>query len=115
MLGDNSKATFNNVEHQSRQFLQYTLGPYLKRIEEAFTLHLLSRADKRAGYYIEFDPAALLMGDSKTSTEIARSEILTGVLTINERRAQLNRPPVAGGDKPFLQITWHRLTPCPHT
>lgn len=103
MLGDNSKATFNNVEHQSRQFLQYTLGPYLKRIEEAFTLHLLSRAERR-DYYIEFDPAALVMADSKTSTEIARSEILTGVLTINERRAQLNRPPVAGGDKPFLQI-----------
>jgi HK97 family phage portal protein len=103
MLGDNSKATFNNVEHQSRQFLQYTLGPYLKRIEESLNLHLLSRAERRS-HYIEFDPAALVMADSKTATEIARSEILTGVLTINERRAQLNRPPVEGGDKPFLQI-----------
>ena len=103
MLGDTSKATFNNMEGYNRQFLQNCLGPMMIRIEQGKNLHLLSRAERKT-HYVEFDPAGLLMADSKTATENARSEILTGVLTINERRKQLNRPRVEGGDKPFLQI-----------
>ena len=41
MIGDLEKATFSNIENQSREFVTYTLGPWMARWEQGLNRALL--------------------------------------------------------------------------
>lgn len=63
MIGDLENATFSNIENLSLQFVNYTLMPWLVRIEKAIKRDLLNKAEKTA-LTIRFNVAGLLRGDS---------------------------------------------------
>ena len=102
-IGDLSKATFSNIEHQAIQFVTDTLSRWCKRIEGRMNTYLLSEADRQAGYYIEFDLNGLLAGDSAARAKLYQSLFMIGAMSPNEVRARENMSPYDGGDRYFMQ------------
>jgi len=68
MLADLDRATFNNIEHMSLEFLTYTMMPWIRRWEQVLNYEIIP-PDERPRYYIEANPAALLRADIKTRYE----------------------------------------------
>jgi len=98
MLMEGGNATYNNSEQYNKQLLQYTLRPYLVRIEQALNTTLLTRKEQNEGYFIEFDVAGLLRGDIKSRGEFYRNMRMIGAMTINEVRRKENLPEIDGAD-----------------
>lgn len=92
------RATNNNIEHQSLEFVMYTMLPWFKRWEENINMQLLTRAERKAGYYIEFKIDALLRGDAKSRAESYARGRQWGWLSVNDIRKLENMSPVANGD-----------------
>lgn len=103
MIGDLEKATFSNIEHQSIDFVKFSLTPWLRRIEQAISLQLFT-AKERSKNYAEFITEGMLRGDTKSRYESYRVAIQSGWLSINEVRQLENMAPVAGGDEHYLQM-----------
>ncbi|MCL2577972.1 MAG: phage portal protein [Defluviitaleaceae bacterium] len=62
MIGDLEKASFNNIEHQSLEFVKYTLDPWLARWESSMKKDLMLPGEK-SRMLIRFDVYGLLRGD----------------------------------------------------
>lgn len=103
MIGDLDKATFSNIEHQSIDFVKFSLTPWLRRIEQAISLQLFS-SKERNKHYAEFATEGMLRGDTKSRYESYRVAIQSGWLSINEVRSLENMSPVQGGDEHYLQM-----------
>lgn len=97
LMARDGDSTFNNTEQQNIHFLQYTLRPYLVRIEQALNSILLTR-DEQKGLYIEFDVNGLLRGDSRSRSEYYRNMRMIGAIKINEVRRLENLPEDPNGD-----------------
>ena len=100
MVGDLSRSTFSNIEHQSIDFVVHTIRPWLVRWEQAITRALLSE-EERTIYYAKFNVDGLMRGDFVTRMNgyaIARQN---GWMSANEIRAleNMNKIPAdQGGD-----------------
>lgn len=97
MLAELDKATNNNIEHQSLEFIKYTLAPYLKRIEQSFAMKLLTPAQRR-NMLIEFDTNGFLRGDFNNRVQGYKSLREMGTLCANEIRAMENLNTIKDGD-----------------
>lgn len=95
MIADLEKATFSNIEHQSLDFVQHTLMPYLTRIEQRFNKCLLS-ADKTR--YFKFNANALLRGAMKDRAEFYGKLVNLGAFSPNDVRELEDMNPREGGD-----------------
>jgi HK97 family phage portal protein len=62
MIGDLEKSSFNNIEQQSLEFVQYTLDPWNVRIEQAVKKDLLLPSE-RTRYFAKLNVDGLLRGD----------------------------------------------------
>jgi len=94
MIGDLKRATFSNIEHQSLEFVTYTLRPWFVRWESAIKLRLLANQPKLKA---EFNADALLRGDFYTRQQGLAIQRQNGVISIDEWRALENRNPLPGG------------------
>jgi len=97
MIGDLERATFSNIEQQSLDFVIYTIGPWLTRIEQRLNMSLLSDAE-RARYYAEHLVAGLLRGDIKARFDAYAVARNWGWMSANDVRELENQNPVDGGD-----------------
>lgn len=79
---DLEKATFTNIEHQSREFLEDAIMPWLVRFEEEANSKLLA-----GDYYSKFSVQAALRGDSQARGDYFQKLLDRGVLTINDVRS----------------------------
>ena len=61
-LNELDHATFSNIEEQSREFVIYTLTPWIARLEQAFNKALLLPSEKKK-YFIKFNLSGLLRGN----------------------------------------------------
>lgn len=104
LVGDLSRSTNNNIEHQSIEFVQNTIRPYCVIIEQAMRKKLLSRKEKEDGYFIEFVMEGILRGDTKSRNESNKIMFDNGVLTRNEWRKRENMNDVSDehGDEYFV-------------
>lgn len=91
------KATFNNVENLGLSFVNYSLIPYLTRIESRIRVGLLSEKDQ-ANHYAKFNAGALLRGDLKGRYESYGKGIQWGILSPNDCRDLEDLNPREGGD-----------------
>ena len=64
----------------------YTMLPWFKRWESAINQQLLTKAERKAGYYMEFNMTALLRGDLKTRAEHYASARTSGYMSVNDIR-----------------------------
>lgn len=82
MLAEMSHSTFSNIEHQTIQFVQYTLRPIVKRFE----VELETKLFPRKGNDVKFVLDGLLRGDTQARTAYYHQAVLDGWLSRNEAR-----------------------------
>lgn len=107
LVNDLEKATFSNIEHQSLDFIIYSLRPWLVRWEQAANRDLLTEQDRADGYFCEFLMDAMLRGDTKARYEAYSSAIQNKWMSANEARIKENMNPREGGDvfeNPAIQV-----------
>ncbi|HEM7896983.1 TPA: phage portal protein [Burkholderia cenocepacia] len=97
MVNELERATFSNIEHQSLQFVIYTLLPWVKRHEQAKTRDLLLPSERKQ-YFIEYNLSGLLRGDQASRYAAYAVGRQWGWLSINDIRRLENMPPVKGGE-----------------
>jgi len=103
MIGDLSRSTFSNIEHQSIDFVVHTIRPWLVRWEQAIARSLLNE-EERTIYYAKFNVDGLMRGDFATRMSgyaIARQN---GWMSANEIRAleDMNKIPAEKGGDLYL-------------
>ncbi len=85
MIGELTRSTNNNIEHQSLEFVKYAILPWSERFEQRLDMTLLSGAD--SDLYCKFALEGLLRGDSKARAEFYRALFAVGALSANDIRA----------------------------
>ena len=113
MVGDLSRATWSNSEQKGREFLSYTLEPWLLGLEGALRRALFSDAE-RGEYLIRFDRDDLTRADLSTRATVINSLIASQTINPNEGREWLGLPPRKGGDE-FLNPNVQSGTTNPET
>lgn len=91
------KMTLNNIEHMGMSFVNYSLVPYMTRIESRIKVGLI-QPDERKKYYAKFNAGALLRGDLKSRYESYGKGIQWGFLSPNDVRELEDMDPRDGGD-----------------
>ncbi|KQM68783.1 phage portal protein [Xylophilus sp. Leaf220] len=97
MLMEMDKASYANTEQANKHFLDYTLMPYLTRIEQALNSCLLDGAERRELYF-QFDVRGLLRGDSTQRAAYYVALRNAGAITQNEIRELEEMATVDGAD-----------------
>lgn len=97
MVGHSEKSTSwgTGIEQQMIGFLTFTLGPWLRRIEQAISKDLLSPAE-RIRYYPKFAIEGLLRADSAGRANFYSSMVNNGIFTRDEVRELEDREPMGG-------------------
>lgn len=85
MIGELSHATFSNIEHQTIQFVQYTLRPIVKRFEVEMETKLFFE-DQQGIFDVKFILDGLLRGDTAARSQYYHNAILDGYMSRNEVR-----------------------------
>ena len=98
MVNDLSDSHYNNIEHTGRQFVTYTLMPWVNRVESEFDCKLLTEKQK-ADHFVDFDPAGLMRGDMAAQAEYYMKMVQSRIMNANEVRKELNLNPYEGGDE----------------
>lgn len=98
LLGDLSRSTFSNIEHQDIEFVKHYLRPTVKMYEQELDRKLLF--DDEAGHLeTKFSLDGLLRGDMAARTAMYQSGIQSGWLSRNEAREMEHLPPKDGLDE----------------
>ncbi|WP_411837035.1 phage portal protein [Paracoccus sp. ME4] len=111
-LFEMSRATWSNYEQAQREFLTGTLRPWITRWQAAYSRCLLT-PDERASLYVEGNPDDMLSVDHAARATAFSQYRSMGVLTGNEVRASMNRPPLPGGDELSNPFTSTGAAPAP--
>lgn len=103
LVGDLERATFSNIEHQSIEFVQHTIRPWLVRWEQEISRSLLSEQE-RLLYFARFNVDGLLRGDFATRTQGYATGRQNGWLSINDirRLEDMNPIPAEKGGEDYL-------------
>lgn len=100
MVADLDKSSFSNIEQQSLEYVQYTLRPWLTRLEQAMFRRLFTEEEKRT-YFIKFNVDGLLRGDYQSRMNGYATARQNGWMSANDIREleNLDRIPAElGGD-----------------
>ena len=100
---DKSSSWASSAEQINQNFLTYSLGPTLKRIEQTIARKLLS-PEEREEYYPIFSVEGLLRADSAGRASFYTALLQNGVMTRNEVRALENLPSIDGADQLTVQL-----------
>jgi len=87
--------TYQNVEMADIEFVRDSVDRYGHPLSEAFTKWLLPR-----GTSLEWDYAGRMRADQKTTAEVLTTYTGAGVLTKDEARAAIGRPPLPEDETP---------------
>ena len=109
MLADLSKSSFNNISEQSREFVQYSLMPYLVMMEAEMDTKLF-RANEIGKVQTKFIVNALLRGTPKDRSEYYRTMLNIGAMSIDEIRKLEELPTIEGGTNHFMQLNMATLS-----
>lgn len=94
-VGDLERATFNNVEQQSQDFVLDVVLPVAQSFESAMERDLLTDEDRRKGVVIRFNLDSILRADFKSRQEGLRIQRDGGALSANEWREIEERNPLS--------------------
>lgn len=103
MVGHNEKSTSfgTGIEQQVIGFLQFTLTPWITRIEQGIIQGLLTPAE-RTRYYPKFDVKALMRADSETRAKFYDTMVKGAMMTPDEARAEEGLPLMGGNASKLL-------------
>ena len=100
MVADLEKSSFSNIEQQSLEYVQYTLRPWLTRLEQAMARRLFTEEEKKT-YFVKFNVDGLLRGDYQSRMNGYATARQNGWMSANDIREleNLDRIPAElGGD-----------------
>ena len=95
--------TYNNVEQQNLMFARHTIQPWVKRIQQEIDKKLIPSFDKPA-VYSRFNLNDLYRGDMDARAGFFTQMLSSGVMSINEVRAEEDKNPIDGGDVHLVQV-----------
>ncbi|QTL03157.1 phage portal protein [Aquabacter sp. L1I39] len=98
MLYDLSRATWSNAEQMGREFLTYTLEPWLRALEGCLRRALFT-PEEFPTHRVAFDRDDLTRASLTERATAINSLISSRVLNPNEGRDWLDLPPRAGGEE----------------
>lgn len=107
LIGDLEKATFSNIEHQSLEFIEHTLRPWLVRWEQELNRKLFAGSE----YFVEHNIDGLLRGDFNTRMQGYASGRQWGWLSVNDIREKENMNPLPGSDGDQYLVPVNMTTP----
>lgn len=81
-LQSTDKMTLNNLESQSREYIQDTLTPWIKRIKNETSRKII----KNPNVFAVHEISALTLGDTKTRTGAFKTHRNMGTMSVNEVR-----------------------------
>lgn len=93
LVQDLEHATYSNIEHQSIDFVQHTLTPWLVRFEQAIMKDLLLEEEQDA-YFPKFNVDGLLRGDYQSRMNGYATGFANGFLCPNDIRRLENMDPI---------------------
>lgn len=99
------RSTNNNIEHQSLEFIMYTMLPYYKRDEGCINAQLLDPQKRMDGYYFERKVDGLLRGDAKSRADAYATGRQWGWLSVNDIRRLENLPGIGPKGDRYLEPT----------
>lgn len=102
MLEEMDRATFNNVEHRSLEFLLYTMVPHVTKWKKEAKRKLVRR-DQRGLLFWDFDLSWLLRGDRKTLHAALAIGRQWGWLSANDCRVALGMNTIGTEGDIYLQ------------
>jgi HK97 family phage portal protein len=106
LVGDLSKGTFNNVEHQGIEFSTNVILPLARVYEAAMERDLLTDSDRSSGVIIRFNLDGGLRGDFLSRQQGLNIQRQAGVISANDWRETENMNPISpddGGDEYWRQ------------
>ena len=112
MLKDLDRATFSNIEHQSIEFLQQTLRPWMIKYAEEYRRKIFGRYDQKR-YCVRHRTHNLLMNDMKSRYEAYAIGRNGGWLTLNDimRLEGCSLLPSEIGDQRLVPSTMRAIGP----
>ncbi len=113
MLYELDRATWSNSEQMGKEFLTYSLEPWLRALEGALRRALFTPKERRE-YRILFDRDDLTRASLTERATAISSLISARVLNPNEGRDWLDLPPRAGGEEyanPNVTVTTRTTGP----
>jgi len=90
--------TYQNIESADIEFVRDSVDRYGSPLVEAFTKWLVPH-----GTIVVWDYAGRMRADQKTTAEVLSTYVAAGILTHDEARAMLNRPPLQVAAPPALE------------
>lgn len=102
----NANTTYASVDAQSLDFVNFTLGWYLKLISQVVRKRMFSfPPDIARRLFVEHDATPLLRADAVSQAKIMATRRMWSVSTANEERESLGEEPVPGGDLLWAPVT----------
>lgn len=98
MLFELTRNTWGNSEQQAKEFIQYTLVPWVRALEAALNRALLTAEERASGFRIAFDIDDTSQADLTARASAISTLITAKVLNPNEARSWLGMEPRAGGE-----------------
>ena len=100
-IGDYTKSSYASAEAQQLSFYVDTLLYIIKQYEEEITYKLLSSDETANGYHSKFNVAVILRADMATQINTLSVAVNSGLYSVNEARAFLDKEAKPGGDRLF--------------
>lgn len=94
-----------DLETSGKEFVTYTLMPWLRRIESGISRSLIYNDDL---FYAEFDTKGLMRGNGTTRASFYSTMQSLGIYSINDSRRDEGLPAIEHGDTHFVAMN---LTP----
>lgn len=101
MVFADRSTNYKEAENSQINFLNQTLRPFLRQIEQEFSDKLLPRS-ARSTERIRFDLSGLFATDLRSRADYVKTSVEAGVMTPNEGRIFEGRSPLEGGDQLFI-------------
>lgn len=98
MVGLLDNANYSNVREFRRSLYGDSLGPLIKRIEDALNLIVLPMLGEPEGVYVEFNLDEKLRASFEEKAAVTSTAVGGPWMTVNEARAMNNMTSIDGGD-----------------
>ncbi len=110
LIQDLQKSTNNNIEHQSLEFVMYTMLPWFTRWESFINFKLLSKEERSQGYFAEFLINALLRGDTAARAQMLHLMRQDGVINADQWRELENMNPQEDGQGKYYLVNGNMIS-----
>lgn len=103
-LKDLSRSSFSNIESEQISFVTDSILPWLIRLEQNYSLQLLTPIQKKQEFFFRHNVDGLMRGNAKDRSEYYRTMFNIGAMSQNDIREKENWDSIEGGDEYFIPL-----------